>query len=114
MEQLKISLPAKDIILDLFIRYGFQVIGAAVILIAGFLVSRWAAEATLRALSHKEMEPPVRALIGRVIRLLVIGLTVVIALDKLEVQVAPLIAGIGVAGVGIGLALQGVLGNLVA
>jgi small conductance mechanosensitive channel len=30
------------------------------------------------------------------------------------VQVAPLIAGIGVAGVGIGLALQGVLGNVMA
>jgi small conductance mechanosensitive channel len=39
---------------------------------------------------------------------------VVLALDKFGVQIAPLIAGIGVAGVGIGLAAQGVLGNVIA
>jgi len=40
--------------------------------------------------------------------------TLVVALDKFGFQVAPLVAGIGVAGLGIGIALQGVLGNLVA
>jgi len=50
----------------------------------------------------------------RVVRLLVIGLAVVLALDKFGVQIAPLIAGIGVVGVGIGLAAQGVLGNVMA
>ncbi len=38
----------------------------------------------------------------------------VVALDKFGFQVAPLVAGIGVAGIGIGIALQGVLGNVVA
>ena len=46
----------------------------------------------------------------RVMRLTVFALAVVLALDKFGVQIAPLIAGIGVAGVGIGLAAQGVLG----
>jgi len=36
------------------------------------------------------------------------------ALQNLGVQLLPLIAGLGVAGVGVGLAMQGVLGNLVA
>jgi small conductance mechanosensitive channel len=36
------------------------------------------------------------------------------ALEKLSVPIGPALAGIGVAGVGVGLALQGVLGNLVA
>src|SRR5947199_2944810 len=53
-------------------------------------------------------------LAARVLRLLVFGLAVVLALDKFGVPIAPMVAGIGVAGVGIGLALQGVLGNLVA
>jgi len=44
----------------------------------------------------------------------VFGLAGVLALDKFGVQIAPLIAGIGVAGVGIGLAAQGVLGNVIA
>ncbi|MGH7365507.1 MAG: mechanosensitive ion channel family protein, partial [Candidatus Rokuibacteriota bacterium] len=38
----------------------------------------------------------------------------VIALDKFGFQIAPLVAGIGVAGIGIGIALQGVLGNVIA
>jgi small conductance mechanosensitive channel len=36
------------------------------------------------------------------------------ALDQMGVQITPLIAGIGVAGVGASLAMQGILGNLVA
>jgi small conductance mechanosensitive channel len=38
----------------------------------------------------------------------------VIALDKFGFQIAPLVAGIGVAGLGIGIALQGVLSNVIA
>jgi len=37
-----------------------------------------------------------------------------VALDKFGFQVAPLVAGIGVAGLGISFALQGVLGNVMA
>ncbi|HEX7788347.1 MAG TPA: mechanosensitive ion channel family protein, partial [Methylomirabilota bacterium] len=37
-----------------------------------------------------------------------------IALDKFGFQIAPLVAGIGVAGLGIGIALQGVLSNVIA
>jgi small conductance mechanosensitive channel len=42
------------------------------------------------------------------------ALTLVVALDKFGFQIAPLVAGIGVAGLGIGIALQGVLSNVVA
>jgi small conductance mechanosensitive channel len=44
----------------------------------------------------------------------VLSVFVMMALQNLGVQLLPLIAGLGVAGVGIGLAMQGVLGNLVA
>jgi small conductance mechanosensitive channel len=50
----------------------------------------------------------------RVVRLIVFGFAVVLALDKFGVPITPLVAGIGVAGVGIGLAAQGVLGNIFA
>lgn len=105
---------AKDIIVDYIIRYGFQFLGAVVILTAGVFLATWLGNLLLKALSKRDMDMPVRLLIVRVVRLLVIGLTLVIALDKFGVQVAPLVAGIGVAGVGIGLAMQGVLGNLVS
>ena len=53
-------------------------------------------------------------LITRVARLLVISFGVVIALGTLGFNIAALVAGLGVAGVGVGLAMQGVLSNLVA
>jgi small conductance mechanosensitive channel len=47
-------------------------------------------------------------------RALVMGLFAIMALQNLGVELLPLIAGIGVAGAGIALAMQGVLSNLVA
>jgi small conductance mechanosensitive channel len=56
----------------------------------------------------------VRQLLVRVARLLVFGLFLIMALQNLGVDLLPLIAGLGVAGAGIALAMQGVLGNLAA
>lgn len=105
---------AKDLMIDLGIRYGFQILGAIVIVGVGALLARWAGTVTQRWLERRAMEPPVRILVVRAVRLLVLSFALVVALDKFGFQVAPLVAGIGVAGIGIGLALQGVLRNLVA
>jgi small conductance mechanosensitive channel len=94
--------------------YGFKIVGAVIILIIGGFAARWIGKVVDDWLTKKQIEPPVRMLVVRVLRLLVFALAAVLALDKFGVQTAPLVAGIGVAGVGIGLALQGVLSNLVA
>ena len=107
-------MPAKELILDLAIRYGFQVFGALVILGAGLLVAWWAGHLVDRPLERWALEPPMRKLIVRAIRMVVLLFTVVVALDKFGFQIAPLVAGIGVAGLGIGFALQGVLSNVMA
>ena len=107
-------LSAKELTVDLLIRYGFQLLGAVVILVVGALLARWAGNAVRAWLDSRTMEPPVRALIVRVVRVLVLVFTVVVALDKFGFQIAPLVAGIGVAGLGVGIALQGVLSNVVA
>lgn len=105
---------AKALTVDLLIRYGFQVLGAIVVLAVGVLLARWIGAVTARALERKALEPPVRMLLVRIVKVVVLVFTVVVALDKFGFQVAPLVAGIGVAGLGIGIALQGVLSNVVA
>src|SRR5262249_6355404 len=65
-------------------------------------------------LENREMEPPVRMLLTRVTWLIIMALFVMVALGTMGIAVAPLIAMLGVAGVGVGLAMQGVLGNLVS
>jgi small conductance mechanosensitive channel len=94
--------------------YGFQIIGAVIILVAGALSARWVSRVADQWFVKKQVEPPIRMLAGRAIYLVVFGLSVVLALEKCGVPIAPMVAGIGVAGVGIGLALQHVLSNLVA
>jgi len=105
---------AKDITLDLIIRYGFQILGALIILIVGVLLARWIANLTNRGLESRVKEPPMRLLIVRVIRILVLVLTLLVVLDKLGFQIAPLVAAVGVAGVGVGFAFHGVLANIIA
>ena len=105
---------AKEITLDIVIRYGFQVLGALIILTAGVLLARWVGKLSDRWLESHVKEPPTRMLLVRAIRVSVIILTLLVALDKFGFQIAPLVAAVGVAGVGVGFAFQGVLGNIIA
>jgi small conductance mechanosensitive channel len=107
-------LPFRDLMVDLLVRYGFQVLGALVILLAGVLVAGWVGRLLGRWLEGQRLEPPVRNLLVRTARVLVLAVALLVALDKFGFQIAPLVAGLGVAGLGLGIALQGVLSNLMA
>jgi small conductance mechanosensitive channel len=94
--------------------YGFQIIGALIILTIGLVIAWWIGRALRQWLEKKRVEPPIIMLAVRVVRLLIFLVALLQALEKLSVPIGPALAGIGVAGVGVGLALQGVLGNVVA
>lgn len=95
-------------------RSGFQVLGAIVVLVGGLLVACWCGSLVGRWLERYPVEPPIRQLVVRVARLTVLRFAVVVALDKFGFRIAPLVAGIGVAGLGVGIATHGVLPNVVA
>lgn len=101
-------------IIDLLIQFGPKLLTAILIIIAGVIVGGWAERWLLRALRRFDLEPPLRQLLCRVVRGLVLLLFIVMALQNLGVQLLPLVAGLGVAGAGIALAMQGVLSNIVA
>ena len=113
-EQLETLEYAKRTAIDLAIQFGPKALVAVSIVIAGLFVGRWAARLVQHALGKVEMEPPVRQLLTRIAYLSVLALFVVMALQNLGVELLPLIAGVGLAGAGVALAMQGVLGNLVA
>lgn len=101
-------------IFDLLIQFGPRLLTAILIIVAGVIVGGWAQRWLARGLRRFDLEPPLRQLLSRVVRGLVLLLFVVMALQNLGVQLLPLIAGLGVAGAGIALAMQGVLSNIVA
>jgi len=113
-QQLQTLDKVQDAAIDSAMHYGPKVVVALIILVIGVYVGRWAGRAMDAALIKLELEPPVRQLLSRIVQILVLGLFVVIALQNVGVELLPLIAGIGVIGAGIALAMQGVLGNLAA
>ena len=105
---------AKSTLVDLAIKFGPKVIVAILILVAGVYAGRALGRMLDRSLGRLHLDLPVRTLFVRLLRVLVLGLFLIMALQNLGVELLPLIAGLGVAGAGIALAMQGVLGNMVA
>ena len=104
----------KSTAIDLGMKFGPKLLVAIIIMAAGYFAARWTAGVVGRSLRRFEFEPPVRQLLLNATRALVLVLFGIMALQNLGVELLPLIAGIGVAGAGIALAMQGVLSNLVA
>lgn len=104
----------KSTAIDLGMRFGPKLLVAILVMAAGFLVARWTAGGVGRMLQRFEFEPPVRQLLLSITRVLVLVLFAIVALQNLGVELLPLIAGLSVAGAGIALAMQGVLGNIAA
>jgi small conductance mechanosensitive channel len=113
-QQLQTLDKLQDVAIDSAVHYGPKVLVAIVILAIGVFAGRWASRVVEGLLVKLELEPPVQQLLNRIVQTLVVGLFAIMALQNLGVELMPLIAGIGVVGAGIALAMQGVLGNLMA
>ena len=105
---------AQKALIDLAIRFGPRLLVAIILLVLGFYVGRWIAGLLGRSLKRLELEPPVQRLLERLAQMVVVAFFALMALQNLGVDLLPLLAGLGVAGAGVALAMQGVLGNLVA
>ena len=100
--------------IDMAVKFGPKLVVAGLILFVGYLAARWAGNMLCRVLARFKLEPPVRALLERFTQILVFALFAIMAMQNLGVELLPLVAGLGVAGAGMALALQGVLGNVAA
>jgi len=103
-----------DKIIFYFVDHGIQILTAIFIMGVGVFFARWVGNLIHRWLRSKNFDEPVSGLIVRAVKLLIVVFVGIMALGQMGVQITPLIAGIGVAGVGASLAMQGILGNLVA
>jgi small conductance mechanosensitive channel len=104
----------KSTIIDLAIKFGPKLVVAIVIVTVGYFAARWVSRPADNLFARLHMEVAVRQFLTRVVYGLVMMLFIIMALQNLGVELLPLIAGLGIAGAGIALAMQGVLGNLMA
>jgi small conductance mechanosensitive channel len=104
----------KNTLIDLGLRYAPRVLVAFVTILVGAIIARRVGQLLDRWLTRRELNQPLRLLLTRLVGIVVVLLFLMIALQNLGVELLPLFASLGVAGVGVGLAAQGLLSNLFA
>jgi small conductance mechanosensitive channel len=105
---------AQSTAITLAIQFGPKLLVAILILVVGHYVGRWIGRMGRRLFTRLDLDPTTAQLLEKTLRVVVLGLFLIMALQNLGVELLPLIAGLGVAGAGAALAMQGVLSNLAA
>ncbi len=96
---------------DFLALYGLKIAGAIAILIIGMWVARLITKGIIKVFNKKELDPTLSKFLGSIIKTLLYLVVVIAALNQAEIETNSLVAIIGAAGLAIGLALQGSLGN---
>jgi small conductance mechanosensitive channel len=94
--------------------YSLQVIGAIIILVAGWIAAGLAKKIVKRLLVKTKTDEAVISFVGHLTYFLILTFAVLAALAKFGVQTASFVAVLGAAGLAIGFALQSTLTNFAA
>ncbi len=113
LEDLDLTTFAKlfDIVIEFAVAYGFQILGAIVVLLIGLKVASWCARKTTSLAEAKGVDVTLSRFIGNAVRLVVVVAVVIVTLGNFGVAIAPLIALVGASAFGVTLAIQGPLSN---
>jgi small conductance mechanosensitive channel len=113
-EHLDALAQVKSTLIDLSFKFAPKLFIAMLIFGGGVFVSRWIGAGIDRMLRPFQLDVSISALLVRVVKVLVIGIFALMALQNVGVELVPLLAGLGIASAGVALAMQGVLANIVA
>jgi small conductance mechanosensitive channel len=91
---------------------GPAVVGAMVIFVLAWMLSKWARRVVFMAFTQAKVDPLLAKFFGNMARWAVLAFAIVTCLGTLGFETTSLAAVIGAMGLAIGLALQGNLGNL--
>jgi small conductance mechanosensitive channel len=88
-----------------------EVIAAIIILVIGRMVAGWARKLTRKSLERGDVDATLVPFVAKLVYYLVLAVVVIAALNRLGVATTSVVAIFGAAGLAVGLALQGTLGN---
>ena len=103
---------ASDQIILITTQYGLSVLGALIILVVGYYLSRKVPVLLRKVMDRQGIDPTVSGFLSRIAKFAILIFTVLLVLAQFGVQTASLIAVLGAAGIAVGLALQGTLSNV--
>jgi len=93
------------------VHYAGHIVGAALILILGWLVLRFLVGPLRRLLGRSRLDPSVASFLANSARTIILVVVILALLQQLGVQTTSLLTLLGAAGLAIGLALQNLLSN---
>jgi small conductance mechanosensitive channel len=96
---------------DLLAQWGLKLLGALAVFIIGRMVASWARRAIRRLLERSTIDATLVPFVTGITYYLLLAFVIIAALGMVGVQTASVIAVLGAAGLAVGLALQGTLGN---
>ncbi len=87
---------------------------ALLILIIGWMISKWAYRVVVRMITKRNLDQALGRFLASIVRYGILAAAVIAALGKVGVQSTSLVAILGAAGLAVGFALQGSLSNFAA
>ncbi|QLE87179.1 mechanosensitive ion channel family protein [Shewanella sp. Scap07] len=99
---------------DLLVQYSFKIAGALVILLIGLWLANKVSQLVARQFEKHQIDITLSNFVSNFVRILVIVMVAIVALGQLGISVTPMVAAIGAASLGAGLAIQGMLSNYAA
>jgi small conductance mechanosensitive channel len=100
-----------DLASEFVVSYGFQMLGAVIVLILGWFVAKWVAGLVLKLCQRANLDVTLGKFFADMAKILVLVFVVIIALGKFGITIAPFIAALGAVAFGGTLAMQGPLSN---
>ncbi len=103
-----------NVIVEFFTNYSFQLVGAFIIFVIGYMFAGKIAKLVLSLCERHKLDVTLSRFLANTTKMLIVVMITIIALGKLGISVTPFIAAIGAISLGAGLALQGLLANYAA
>lgn len=103
-----------QLITEFLVNYSFQLLGAALVFLLGLWVASKVSRLVAKQCEKHQIDITLSNFVSNLIRILIIVMVAIIALGKIGISVTPMVAAIGAASLGAGLALQGMLSNYAA
>ncbi|WP_020590734.1 mechanosensitive ion channel family protein [Kiloniella laminariae] len=110
-EELRTVQALLEKLIEFSVAYGFQIIGAVIVLLIGLKVASWLGKKVSGLCLKKDLDQTLAFFIGNIVKIVIVAFVIIITLGNFGISTAPLIALAGASAFGATLALQGPLSN---
>ncbi|BAJ03858.1 mechanosensitive ion channel family protein [Shewanella violacea] len=103
-----------SLITEFLVQYSFRLVGALFIFLIGLWIAAKVSNLVTRQFEKHGIDLTLSSFVSNLVRILIIIMVTIISLGKLGISITPMVAAIGAASLGAGLAIQGMLSNYAA